>query len=49
MHASGATYTGSASTFLFGFQHPLPVLAAGSSVLVGDWGSGIVYRITPRG
>jgi len=48
LHAFGATYTGSASTLLSGFEHPLPLLAAGSSVLVGDWGSGIVYRITQR-
>lgn len=49
LHASSGTYTGSASTFLSGFEHPLPVLATGGSVLVGDWGSGIVYRITQRG
>jgi hypothetical protein len=49
LHASSGTYTGSASTFLSGFEHPLPVLATGGSVLVGDWGSGIVYRITRRG
>jgi glucose/arabinose dehydrogenase len=49
LYASGATYTGNASTFLSGFDHPLPVLATGGSVLVGDWGSGIVYRITRRG
>jgi glucose/arabinose dehydrogenase len=49
LHASSGTYTGSASTFLSGFEHPLPVLATGGSVLVGDWGSGIVYCITQRG
>ena len=48
LQASGGTYTGKASTFLSGFEHPLPVLAMGSAVLVGDWGSGIVYRIAPR-
>ncbi len=48
LQTSGGTYTGKASMLLSGFEHPLPVLAAGSSVLVGDWGSGIVYRITPR-
>ena len=31
-------YAGTASTVLTGFEHPLPVLTAGSAVLVGDWG-----------
>jgi glucose/arabinose dehydrogenase len=41
-----STNAGTASTFLTGFKHPLPVLAAGSAVLIGDWGTGIVYRLT---
>jgi glucose/arabinose dehydrogenase len=39
------TYSGTASTFLNGFKNPLPVLATGNAVLIGDWGTGIVYRI----
>ena len=46
LQAAAGTYTGTASTFLTGFKHPLPVLAAGSAMLVGDWGTGVVYRIT---
>ncbi len=35
------------TTFLTGFAKPLPVLStAGGAVLVGDWGRGIVYRIS---
>ena len=40
-------YRGSVSTFLTGLQNPLPVATAvDGSVLVGDWGRGIIYRIT---
>lgn len=40
-------YRGSVSTFLTGLQNPLPVVAApDGSVLVGDWGRGIIYRIS---
>jgi len=40
-------YRGSVSTFLTGLQNPLPVAtAADGSVLVGDWGRGIIYRIS---
>jgi glucose/arabinose dehydrogenase len=39
-------YRGVVSTFLTGFQDPLPVVTApDGSVLVGDWGRGIIYRI----
>ena len=38
---------GAVTTFLTGFEHPLPVLATGGAMLVGDWGTGVVYRITP--
>ncbi len=37
---------GRVTAFLSGFAHPLPLLTvAGRSVLVGDWGRGIVYRV----
>jgi glucose/arabinose dehydrogenase len=39
-------YRGSVSTFLTGLQNPLPIATtADGSVLVGDWGRGIIYRI----
>ena len=40
------TNSGTASTFVTGFVHPLPVLTADAGVLVGDWSTGIVYRLT---
>ena len=47
-HAHG--YTGAASVFLTGLRNPFALaLGAGPSLFVGDWGSGIVYRLTPRG
>ena len=45
LQAASGTYTGAASTLLTGFKNPLPVLASGSAMLVGDWGTGVVYRI----
>jgi glucose/arabinose dehydrogenase len=47
---------GTATPYLTGLSHPLPLLTApGGSLLVGDWGTGVVYRvagliatITPR-
>jgi glucose/arabinose dehydrogenase len=33
------------STYLTGFRNPLPALAAGDALLVGDWGTGVVYRL----
>jgi len=39
--------TGAVSTYLGGLKNPLAVTALGdASVLVGDWGSGSVYRIS---
>jgi glucose/arabinose dehydrogenase len=45
LHMTSGTYNGKAGTLLTGFQNPLPVLATGNAVLIGDWGTGIVYRI----
>jgi glucose/arabinose dehydrogenase len=46
---SGSTYRGSTSTFLTGLKNPLPVATTGDGgVLVGDWSTGIVYRIARR-
>ena len=46
LHKSGSTYKGSVTPFLTGLKNPLPVIAApGGAVLVGDWGTGKIYRI----
>ena len=45
--ASGG-YTGSVSPWLTGLQHPLALIITRTrSVLVGDWGTGTIYRIAP--
>jgi glucose/arabinose dehydrogenase len=37
---------GTTRTYVSGLQHPLPlVTTATGAVLVGDWGTGIIYRI----
>jgi glucose/arabinose dehydrogenase len=42
----GSTYRGSVTPFLTGLQNPLAlVLAPDHSLLVGDWGTGRIYRI----
>jgi glucose/arabinose dehydrogenase len=44
----GSTYTGSTSPFLTGLTNPVPLLLAPEgALLVGDWGTGTVYRIVP--
>jgi glucose/arabinose dehydrogenase len=44
----GATYTGTVSTFMTGLKKPVPVILGPDGALyVGDWGSGIVYRVAP--
>jgi glucose/arabinose dehydrogenase len=43
----GSTYSGSVVPFLTGLTNPVPViLAPDGALLVGDWGTGTVYRIT---
>jgi glucose/arabinose dehydrogenase len=38
---------GASSVWLAGLKHPLPIVRAGDgALLVGDWGTGTVYRIT---
>ena len=47
LRKTGTTYTGSAVPFLTGFANPLPVITtAGGAVLIGDWSTGKIYRIT---
>jgi glucose/arabinose dehydrogenase len=43
---SGSTYRGTVEPFLAGLEHPLPLLATNGGVLVGDWGTGKIYRIS---
>jgi hypothetical protein len=46
----GAGFTGSAGVWLKGLRNPLAMaLGPSSSVLVGDWGTGVIYRIAQRG
>ena len=42
--------TGRSSTFAHGFGHPLGLTTEprGGGLLVGDWGRGVIYRITRR-
>lgn len=43
----GNSYAGEVSPFLSGLRNPLALIAApGGSLLVGDWGTGKIYRIT---
>ena len=44
---SGSGYEGSVSSFLTGVRNPLAmVLAADGSLLVGDWATGMIYRVS---
>jgi len=46
LSASSSGYTAHVSALLAGLKNPVPVaLAADGSLLVGDWGTGIVYRV----
>jgi hypothetical protein len=38
---------GNSTVYISGLAHPLPIVGASDgSLLVGDWGSGLIYRIT---
>jgi glucose/arabinose dehydrogenase len=42
----GSTYSGVVESFLTGLKNPVPVIAApDGAILVGDWGTGTIYRI----
>jgi glucose/arabinose dehydrogenase len=46
----GNSFSGSTSTWLTGLRNPLAlVLGPDHSLIVGDWGTGIIYRIAKRG
>jgi glucose/arabinose dehydrogenase len=41
--------TGHSSTFADGFEHPLGLaVEPHGGVLAGDWGRGVIYRLTKR-
>jgi hypothetical protein len=43
----GSTYTGTVSPFLGGLKNPVPVgVNPDGAIVVGDWGTGIIYRIS---
>ena len=47
--ASRTSWTGTVAPFLTGLTNPMPILLdAADGLLVGDWGSGTVYRIVTR-
>ena len=46
--ADGDMYRGTVEPFLTGLTNPVPVAAAPDGALfVGDWGTGVVYRVAP--
>jgi glucose/arabinose dehydrogenase len=46
---AGSGFRGSVSPFLRGLENPLPLLATpDGAVLVGDWGTGRIYRVARR-
>jgi glucose/arabinose dehydrogenase len=48
LRRTGSSYRGSVTPFLTGLENPLAlVLAPDRSLLVGDWGTGRIYRIAP--
>jgi glucose/arabinose dehydrogenase len=45
---TGTGYRGRVTPFITGLSHPVPViLGPGGALYIGDWGSGIVYRVAP--
>ena len=47
--ATGSTYTGVATPYVTGIRNPLPLTATrDGAVLIGDWGTGKIYRIAKR-
>jgi glucose/arabinose dehydrogenase len=44
----GTGYTGKVNPFISGLDRPVPVILGPDGALyIGDWGSGIVYRVSP--
>ncbi|HEX5588647.1 MAG TPA: hypothetical protein VFZ17_15175 [Acidimicrobiia bacterium] len=47
LHATNDGYEGTTTSFLSGFEHPVAVLrTSDSALLVGDWGTGRIVRVT---
>lgn len=47
LSGSSGKYSGTAGAFITGIESPVPVIASGNtSLLVGDWATGTVYRVT---
>jgi hypothetical protein len=44
LRASGAAPSGAPTTLLTGIEHPMPVMTDGTTLLVGDWQSGRIFR-----
>jgi glucose/arabinose dehydrogenase len=43
---TGSTYTGAVSNFISGLDRPVPlILGPDGGLYIGDWGSGIIYRV----
>jgi glucose/arabinose dehydrogenase len=46
LEPNGDSYSSTVSPFVTGLQSPVPVITtADGAVLIGDWGTGTVYRI----
>lgn len=46
----GSVFTGVVSTFISGLDKPVPVILGPDNALsIGDWGSGVIYRVAASG
>ena len=46
----GSGFTGVVSTFISGLDKPVPVILGPDNALsIGDWGSGVIYRVAASG
>ena len=46
LRRAGTGWQGTTRTLLTGITKPVPLLAAPDAVFVGDWGTGMIYRIS---
>jgi glucose/arabinose dehydrogenase len=50
LHRVGSSYVGTVAPFLTGIKNPVPVLLSpDGALLVGDWATGAIYRISAAG
>jgi glucose/arabinose dehydrogenase len=48
LHDDGAAEPGTVAPYLVGMTNPVPVIVGpDGALLVGDWGTGMVYRVAP--